>query len=269
MRFSILFGSTTYATTHFTDLAIDWLNQQAQDEPWFLWLAYNAPHTPFHLPPANLHTQGALPTDQASIDANPLPYYLAMLEAMDTEMGRLLDTIPADVGENTVIIFIGDNGTSAQVVQQYNSNRAKGSLFQGGINVPMIISGKDVTRVNAVEDALINTTDLFATIIELTGASQPNVNDSNSFKELLNSDTQSNPREYVYSERGTVAAPDYTIRNATHKYIRYDDGREFLFNLSNNALEMPNLMNPNQLPLSQVDSDVRDELITQLSLIRN
>ena len=262
-------NSTTYATTHFTDLAIDWLNQQAQDEPWFLWLAYNAPHTPFHLPPANLHTQGALPTDQASIDANPLPYYLAMLEAMDTEMGRLLDTIPADVGENTVIIFIGDNGTSAQVVQQYNSNRAKGSLFQGGINVPMIISGKDVTRVNAVEDALINTTDLFATIIELTGASQPNVNDSNSFKELLNSDTQSNPREYVYSERGTVAAPDYTIRNATHKYIRYDDGREFLFNLSNNALEMPNLMNPNQLPLSQVDSDVRDELITQLSLIRN
>lgn len=262
-------NSTTYTTTQFTDLAIDWLDEQPENEPWFLWLAYNAPHTPFHLPPANLHTQGNLPTDQASIDANPLPYYLAMLEAMDTEMGRLLDAMTIEERENTVIIFIGDNGSPGQVVQEYNSNRAKGSLFQGGINVPMIISGKNVTRVNTVENALLNTTDLFATIIELTGDNLSAIHDSKSFKELLASNSQTSPRNYVYAERGAVATPDYTIRNATHKYILYDDGTEFLFNLSNNPLENPNLLNANQLPLSQEDSDTRDELIAQLSLIRN
>jgi arylsulfatase A-like enzyme len=46
---------TEYATTKFTDLAIDWKNKQ--EKPWFLWLAYNAPHTPFHLPPNDLHSQ--------------------------------------------------------------------------------------------------------------------------------------------------------------------------------------------------------------------
>ena len=69
--------SNTYATTKLTDLAIDWVAEQTK--PWFLWMAYNAPHTPFHLAPVALHSQGNLPTDMASIDANPLPYYLSAL----------------------------------------------------------------------------------------------------------------------------------------------------------------------------------------------
>ena len=48
-------NSNEYITSKFTDLAIDWLDDQ--DTPWFLWLAYTAPHTPFHLPPADLHYQ--------------------------------------------------------------------------------------------------------------------------------------------------------------------------------------------------------------------
>ena len=130
--------STAYTTTKFTDLAIDWVS--AQSQPWFLWLAYNAPHTPFHLPPTNLHNQGDLPADDASIEANPLPYYQAMIEAMDSEMGRLLSTMTQEDRDNTLIIFVGDNGTPSEVVQEYNSNRAKGSIYQGGVNVPMVIS---------------------------------------------------------------------------------------------------------------------------------
>lgn len=79
--------STEYITTKFTDLAIDWVGNQSN--PWFLWLAYTAPHTLFHLPPLEMHSQGNLPTDQASIDANPLPYYMAMMESIDYEIGRL------------------------------------------------------------------------------------------------------------------------------------------------------------------------------------
>jgi arylsulfatase A-like enzyme len=47
-----------YSTTVLTDHAIDWVG--AQKKPWFLWLAYNAPHAPFHVPPAELHTQRGL-----------------------------------------------------------------------------------------------------------------------------------------------------------------------------------------------------------------
>ena len=123
-------NSTEYVTTKLTDLAIDWVADQSQ--PWFLWLAYNAPHVPFHLPPSNLHSQGDLPTDQASIDANPLPYYLAAIEAMDSEMGRLLTSMSQEERDNTLIIFIGDNGTPNQVRQEYANRRVKGTVYQGG-----------------------------------------------------------------------------------------------------------------------------------------
>ncbi|RZN83841.1 MAG: sulfatase [Winogradskyella sp.] len=259
-------NSTEYTTTKFTDLAIDWVDQQTQ--PWFLWLAYNAPHTPFHLPPSNLHSQGNLPTDQASIDANPLPYYMAMLEAMDTEIGRLLSSMSNAERENTVIIFIGDNGTPGQTVQDYLSSRAKGSIFNGGVNVPMVISGKNVTRINAVEEALINSTDLFATISELAGNSTAEINDSKSFKDLLTT-TNVDTRDYIYAERGPTGAQDYTIRNSTHKYMYFNNGNERLFNLSQDAFENTNLLNASQLPLSQNDSNALNELINRLNEIRN
>lgn len=186
--------STKYTTTKFTDLAIDWI--ASQTKPWFLWLAYNAPHEPFHLPPNELHFQGFLPTDDTSIMANPLPYYLAMIEAMDTEMGRLISSMSQDEIDNTVIIFIGDNGTPGKVIQGQSKYRAKGSIYQGGVNVPMVISGKDVTRMNQMEKALINTTDLFATISNIAGINNTEINDSKSFYNLF-SDINSETRNYV------------------------------------------------------------------------
>jgi len=261
--------STEYITTKFTNLAIDWLTgQSSQSQPWFLWLAYTAPHTPFHLPPNSLHSQGNLPNDQASIDANPLPYYMAMLEAMDSEIGRLLNSMSQEERDNTVIIFIGDNGTPNQVVQDYISRRAKGSVYQGGINVPMIVSGKDVSRSGQSENALINTTDLFATIAQIAGASTSQINDSQSFKTLL-TDANAEKRAYIYAEIGQASgSTDYCIRNATHKYIRFEDGSEALYNLSANPLENPNLLSPNQLPLSNSDELIKVELTTKLAEIR-
>ena len=259
-------ASSEYTTTKFTDLAINWIDDQ-KEKPWFLWLAYNAPHTPFHLPPTNLHTQ-SLASDQASIDANPQPYYMAMLEAMDTEVGRLLNSMTQEEKDGTVIIFIGDNGTPNQVVQEYASQRAKGSVYQGGVNVPMIISGKGISRFNQSEDALLNTTDLFATIANIAGTGTTEINDSKNFKELF---TTSNPsfREYIYTEIGeTNGTVNYTIRNSTHKYIQFSNGTEAFFNLSSNPFENPNLLNANQLPLSSSNAIIKDKLITKVNNIR-
>ncbi|WP_298504961.1 sulfatase-like hydrolase/transferase [uncultured Maribacter sp.] len=260
-------SSTEYTTTKFTDLAIDWVDEQTK--PWFLWLAYNAPHTPFHLPDTELHSQGTLPTDDDSISNNPLPYYMAMLEAMDTELGRLLASMSQEEKDNTIFIFIGDNGTPNQVAQEYNSRRVKGSIYQGGINVPMVISGKGVFRSNETEDALINTTDLFATIADIAGAGSADYEDSQSFKALLE-DTNATQRDYVFAERrnDNTGLVDYSVRNATHKYIAFGDGSEGLYNLSTDALEGTNLLNANQLPLNSANAAVKEELVNTLEKIK-
>jgi len=259
--------STEYITTKFTDLAIDWVGNQSK--PWFLWLAYTAPHTPFHLPPAEMHSQGALPNDQASIDANPLPYYMAMMESIDYEIGRLLNTMSDDERDNTIIIFIGDNGSPGEAVQAYNSNRAKGTIYNGGIAVPMVISGRNVTRINTTDNTLINTTDLFATIADIAGTGTTEINDSKSFKSLL-SNTDTNLRDYIYSEKTyDNGTSDFTVRNATHKYISFADGSEALYDLSTTAFELNNLMDDTQLPLSTENTIIRDELIGKANEIRD
>ena len=258
-------ASAEYTTSKYTDLAINWVEDQTQ--PWFLWLAYNAPHEPFHLPPNELHFQGELPTDEASIEANPLPYYLAMLEAMDTEIGRLLNSMSSEEKENTVIIFVGDNGTPNQVVQEYNSKRAKGSLYKGGINVPMIISGNNITRLNETEDALINLSDLYTTIANIAGVNVSYINDSYNFNDLL-SVSNEGVREYLYSEAGeNLNYLNKTIRNNTHKYILFEDGSESLFDLSKEPLETKDLLKPKNLPLSDNDNKMKVELVQKLAEI--
>jgi len=259
--------STEYTTTKFTDLAIDWVDDQTQ--PWFLWLAYNAPHTPFHLPPTNLHSQGYLPDDQASIDANPTPYYMAALEAMDSEIGRFLNSMSQEEKDNTLIIFIGDNGTPNQVKQAYPNRRVKGTVYQGGVNVPMIVSGALVSRMNETEDALVGTTDLFATVADIVGVGVDEINDSKSFKGLLSNGATAS-REFAYTEIGNdTGGSDYTIRNTTHKYILFADDTEALFDLSLDALEDVNLLDANQLPLSEVNNLEKEKLIYTLEIIRN
>ncbi|WP_372840952.1 sulfatase-like hydrolase/transferase, partial [Phaeovulum sp.] len=132
-----------YATTEFTNRAIDWIG--VQENPWFLWLAYTAPHTPFHLPPADLHSFDDLPDTEAAIAANPLAYYNAMLEALDTEIGRLLDSMPQAERDNTIIMFIGDNGSPNQVTRGfYGAHGAKSTIYEGGTHVPLVVSGPGV-----------------------------------------------------------------------------------------------------------------------------
>ncbi|MBU3011898.1 sulfatase-like hydrolase/transferase [Polaribacter vadi] len=252
--------NTDYMTTKLTDLAIDW--KAAQTKPWFLWMAYTAPHTPFHLAPNNLHSQGNLSTDQTTIDANPLPYYLSALEALDTEMGRLINSMSDEEKANTIIIFIGDNGTPGQVVQSpYGRRTAKGSLYQGGVNVPMIISGLGVNRMGVRETALINSTDLYTTIGNITGVSTSELHNSKSFYDLF-TDANATKREYVYSEKEDA----YTIRNATYKYIKYDDGTEELYNLATDAYESSNLINST---LSTDETNAKTALIAEATKIRN
>lgn len=255
---------STYITEKFTDLAKDWVT--AQSKPWFLWLAYTAPHTPFHLPPDEMHSQGALPSDAASIDANPLPYYMASIEAMDYQIGKLLNGMSVAALSNTVIIFIGDNGTPGQVAQApYSRTTAKGSIYQGGINVPMFISGPSVMRTGT-EEALINGTDLFATIAGIAGVNVQTINDSHNFQSLFQTENQ-NIREYIYSEvkDDDSNKDDWCIRNSTYKLIEFKSGTQEFYNLISDPYESDNLISKG---LSSAEATIKSNMEVAAAEIR-
>lgn len=228
--------STTYATTDFTNDAIQWI-ERTDDKPWFLWLAYTAPHTPFHMPPEELlstQTKQGLSGAERDIADSPLPYYFAAIEAMDSEIGRLLQSLSPAERANIVIIFIGDNGTPAQVTQApFARGESKGSISRGGVQVPMLVSGAGV--IQGRSDAFVNTSDLYATIAELAGITLPVYEDSISFAPVL-SGKKKGAREYLYAEVGSTnksgnpsVKNGWTIRQNGYQYIALDNGEEKLF----------------------------------------
>lgn len=237
---------TNYATTENVNNAISYINNQPSTKPFFLYLAFNAPHTPYHLPPANLISNTSLSGTQADITANPIPYFQAMTEAMDKEIGRFFDYLVATgKWDSTDIIFIGDNGDDSLVAQ---SNPSKGSIYQAGVSVPMIISGPDVVNPNRTNNSLVHTTDLFATILELFGDTNwqnqiPTTTvDSNSLLPILsNQATSIRPWEFTEIFKLSPTSGDgKAMRNTDYKLMKFDDGTEKFFNLTNNPAETNN-----------------------------
>ncbi len=140
-----------------------------------------------------------------------MPYYMAAIESMDYQIGRLLDNIPMDELENTIIVFMGYNGSPGQVAQRpYTRTSSKGGLFQGGINVPLYVAGAGVSRTGS-DDNLITSTDMFSTLAQVAGVDITQINDSKSFNHLLTS--EGNHRDYQYSENDNGTNEQWTISN--------------------------------------------------------
>ncbi len=242
-------NSTNYTTTEFTNDAITWLGQQNATKPFFLWMAYNAPHDPYHLPPDSLHSYRNLSGTPADIAANPKPYFKAMTEAMDNQIGKLYNWLQVNNKlDSTDIIFIGDNGDAPQSAQ---IPRAKGSIYQAGMRVPFIISGPSVKNQGRVSTALVNTQDLFATIVELAGftnwraqipANKPV--DSKSLLPILQN-TATVARPWAFNEVFSVIPQPKegkTMRNTDFKLMNFDDGTQEFYNLTNDPNEATNIL---------------------------
>lgn len=229
---------TTYPTTDLVNDAVAWINaRNTANQPWVAWLAFNAPHTPFHVPPTNLHGYGSNP-------ATNLFKYRAAVEAMDTEIGRLLQAVnPAD----TDIIFIGDNGTPGQVIQApYNNTRAKDSLYEGGTRVPFIIKGPSVSAGGRTDESLVHVVDLFSTILEMAGVPLPTsvALDSRSLMPIL---AQQNPseRSRLYVEKFDTTDPTSGgrgLRDDRYKLIRLNNGSDEFYDLVSDPAEGSNLL---------------------------
>lgn len=232
--------SMTYHTTAVTDKAIEWIG--LQNAPWFAWVAYAAPHAPFHLPPVELHSRD-LSGDTDHINNNKRDYYLAAIEAMDYEIGRLIDSLDETTKDNTLIIFLGDNGSPSTVVDTstYVASQAKNTLFEGGIRVPFVVSGATVNRKGVRESALLNVVDIFPTILQATGASAQDGIDGQSFYSLL-SNPQASKREFNYAEFVSTDVTGWAVSNGRYKLIELADGSQQLYDLSTDLREVNNLM---------------------------
>ena len=233
---NITTNSTDYITSYLTDDAINWIDNQ--NNPWFLWLAHVAPHTPLHIPPANMYTQ---PSTNSQMKK-----YMAMIESLDYEVGRLLNSLTPTEKANTTIIFIGDNGTPNNLLQDYPANHGKTTLYQGGIHVPMFVSGYGVTRIGETENALVNVIDIYASVLEISGTNLPGgIFNSLSFKHLLSTSILPK-RQFNFSEIDTngtsLTTQGFTIRDSTYKLIEYYTGQQEMFNLINDPLETNNLL---------------------------
>ncbi len=242
--------STNYATTENIDNAIYYITTQTTSnpsKPFYLHLAFNAPHTPYHLPPPNLLTNNTLSGTTEDIAKNPKNYFLAMAEAMDKEIGRLFDYLQTTgKWDSTDIIFMGDNGDDALSAQ---STPSKGSLYQAGITVPFIISGPDVIHPNRTSNALVNTVDLFPTILELFGDTNwqnqipTTVVDGKSLLPIL-LDKSTITRTLAFTEvfkAVPLPTDGKTIRNLDFKLIKFDNGTAKFFNLTDDPTEKSDL----------------------------
>lgn len=194
---------TNYNTTETVDDALAWIH--SVPSPWFCIVSFCAPHQPFHAPPPALHTS-SIPLTPPWL--TPRPYYKAMVEALDTEFGRLLAGLGAQASQTTVV-FVGDNGTPAEgVVAPFHPGRAKGTLFEGGVHVPLIVRGPQVVAPGRSSAALVQTCDLFATILDLAGFTLPYgvlvpptaVHDAVSFHRNLADPAAPSARHHLFTE---------------------------------------------------------------------
>ncbi len=201
--------SRVYATTATVDDFLKW--RETVDAPYFAVLAFNAPHTPLHAPPRELHSVDL--TSMGSPNQRPRVFYKAMVEALDTEIGRLFESMGSSLSETTVI-FMGDNGTPIAVVKKdpyktLDKSHSKGSVYEGGVNVPLYVSGPGVTAAGAKCNAMVHAVDIFATVAELADVdlSDPDVYpadrtlDSKSFVPYLTDPELPSPRRFNFTEK--------------------------------------------------------------------
>lgn len=199
-----------YATTKTTDDALKVI-ERFGDGPWLLWVAYNAVHKPYHIPPQSL-----LQSSNHDFSTD-LGRGKAMVEALDSEIGRLLAGIRPDVLARTTVIYFGDNGTKEDLVQPpFDPEHDKGTVYQGGVNVPFIVrSRRTPPQYRGTEcDALIDLCDLLPTVATLLSTGVPQGTDGVSLLPYLVDPTTPSQRPWVYAEAFSpnfMAQPGVTI----------------------------------------------------------
>lgn len=220
---------TEYITDAFSREAVRFITKNAK-QPFFLYLAYNAPHAPLQATEKYL-------ARYKHIQNKDRRAYCAMVSAVDDGVGLLLNKLKElNIEKNTIVFFLSDNGGN-ESKGAYNGSlrKGKGSLFEGGIRVPFAMQWPGTIPANQTYENPIIALDIFATAVAQATLTPKNKIDGINLLPFLNGTNKKEPHEVLYwrmFDKKTVA-----VRKNNFKYKVHKNGKVALYNLQTDISE--------------------------------
>ena len=244
-----------YATELITDEAISYLeDRESEDEPFFLYLAYNAPHygkgwSPSNQTPINIMQPQAEDLRRVSgIEDKVRREFAAMTVSLDDGVGKVIEALDANgLSEDTLVIFLTDHGGDPVYGGSNLPYRGdKATLFEGGLRVPCIMRWPGKIEAGSTSDVVCSSLDLFPTFCSLAGIASNDLRlDGRNLSSVMIEGTGWSDR-MLFWELGVHAElernPWSAVRSGDWKYLQTPDDREFLFNVAKDPYEKRNLM---------------------------
>jgi arylsulfatase A-like enzyme len=246
-------SGTNYLTDWLTDRACDFIDR-SKDEPFFLYFAYNVPHTPIQ------GRDDLVDYFENKVSNNAIhnnPTYAAMVASLDQSVGRVLQRL-TDHGltDNTLVVFTSDNGGLTQRYGKHDRftenlplRRGKGSAYEGGVRVPTMVRWPGVTPPGSECDQPIMTIDYYPTLLEITGAAGDDVHnrsiDGRSLVPLLRNPDERIDRKLFWHYPHYHAGGDgpySAVRDGNYRLIEFhEDGSLRLYDLAGDIGEQTDL----------------------------
>ncbi len=210
----------------------------ADSQPWFLYLAFNAPHTP-------LQATDELLARVKHIEDETRRGYAALLVGLDDAVGTALTALRHSGQEqNTLVFFFSDNGGPIGVTHSQNTplRGAKGTTYEGGVRVPYLVSWPAKLPRARDYDQPVSSLDVFATTAELTGAKVPASHslDGVNILPYLAGDKTGSPHQRLFWRGG--GGVRWAVREGDLKLVKMDDADPELFDLQADIGESKNLI---------------------------
>jgi arylsulfatase A-like enzyme/acetyl esterase/lipase len=242
-------------TPLFADAAIRFLEDHREDR-FFLWLATTAPHTPYYRDPKHPYSSDQIHAPpgwaDTSFDATGRDWagYYSTISHMDEHLGRVLKKLE-DLGlmENTVVVFSSDNG----YMMGSHGLPAKAVWYEESIRVPWVIAWKGRIPAGTTVKTPVTSVDFLPTVLDLAGVPVPAGYEGYSILPALGLQGGT-VREVIYSEvrggqrarptgfglrrRGEGGTLWQTVRTSDFKYVRFEDGAEYLYDLRADPMEL-------------------------------
>ena len=239
-----------YLTDVLGDKAIGFINKNHQsNNPFFLFLSFNAPHTPMHAKDDVLE----------KFKDNPRQVYASMMWSMDEAIGNVVEALKEnDQYDNTIIYFLSDNGAAmSNDASPFPFKGWKGNQYEGGIKTPMIMTWKNKIKSNTQFDGFISALDIFKTSLEASSVNKEYMinADGKNIMNFLNDNNIKN--ENLFWRKDKMA----TVRSGDYKLIRLNDTSTVLYNIKKNYFE--------DFDLKINESQVHDSLLKLLSSWEN
>jgi arylsulfatase A-like enzyme len=255
-----------YLTDRLTDEAITVMKDAVStDTPFFMNLCYYAVHTPIEAPDSIVKYYSDK-ISKAGKDCNPT--YAAMVHMVDQNVGRVLKTIKElGIFDNTMVIFTSDNGgfinedKGRKVTDNTPLRSGKGSLYEGGTRIPLIIHYPGGAEKGAICNLPTISNDFFPTLCEIAGVDIfSSKTDGVSLLKLMRNPGAKLSREYLfwhYPHYYLTTTPVSAVRYNNWKLLRYyEDNKVELYNLQDDIGERINL--------AEINSDVTNKMIEKL-----